>query len=136
MILKFGERVGAFTSYGVVIGKIEEVFAGGWFAVRGDDNFIVEVRKHNIFPIWKGVPFERKGFSSLSDCLHSVGLRSLETSARKMLDNLSGREIFLFCTELKEVLENGIFRKDPYCEMVVKNFLDWAAHGFQAGGNA
>lgn len=131
-----GDKVCFVYKAQIISGKVIYMQPFGHVEVLTENSSLYRCPLRKIFPVWKGEAFGRKQFNSLSGCLHSVGLRNLELSSRRMLEPLNGWGVFCFCVELKEVLENGIFRKDPYCEMVVKNFLDWAAHGFQKTGGA
>ncbi len=117
----------------IICGKVVHIELLGKVKVRSDNGGLYRVPLRQIFPVWQGGSFGKRGFNSLAWGLHSVGLRNLEISARQMLDNLSGREIFLFCTELQEVLDNGIFKREPHSKMIAEKFLNWANHGFQGG---
>ncbi len=132
MSFEIGQRVGAFTSFGVIIGNVEEVFAGGWFAVRGDDNFIVEARKKFIFPVWEG-NYTHKDLLKLAMSLDVNRYNYLANDLRELhKDFMSVEELIGVHSRLIDVKPYLKKSREDFgaCSHIDK-FLDWAAHGFQ-----
>nr|WP_320146022.1 hypothetical protein [uncultured Anaeromusa sp.] len=125
-----GQKVGAFTSFGVVIGNVEEVFTGDWFAVRGDDNFIVEARGKFIFPVWRG-SYTQEDAMRLSKLAKSLGNCVLERDIMNLhkLNLWYYQGVLRELNRLRKELSHDV--ADAHAVERIDKFLDWANHGFQ-----